>query len=288
MSITLFNQAGAAAGSPRSLRRLFIASTFALALGACSGSGAADDPLAGTAGDEASPSMPPAVSMSAGDDATSTPSSTDEAGPNVTDIDESTLPGSPAASEEDEPEADPDAEAADMSALPAEAALVPDTELCAAVADWDPAWVQFEDEVRLLVNEFRSQPADCGVEGQFEPAAPLTMNPILRCSARLHSLDMFERAYFDHFTPDGVDPYQRMAAAGFEGSLLGENIAQGQRTPEEVMAAWMDSDGHCANIMRSEYTMIGIGYAPGAAARQGKSHFWTQNFGAPFPNRARR
>jgi uncharacterized protein YkwD len=285
MSITLFYQAGASTGSPRSLRRLCIGATLALTLGACSGSGSSDDPVTGESGDEASPSTPLPPAMSAGDDTASTPStpsSTDEDGPNVTDIDESTAPDeSPPVSGEDEPEADPDAEAGSMSVLPAAASLVPDTDLCAPVADWDPAWVQFEDEVLLLVNEFRSQPADCGEEGLFEPAPPLTMNPILRCSARLHSLDMFERAYFDHDTPDGIDPFERMAEAGFVGSGGGENIARGQRSPEEVMAAWMDSDGHCANVMRAAFDTIGVGYHPGAGTRGGTNDYWTQNFGAP-------
>jgi uncharacterized protein YkwD len=136
------------------------------------------------------------------------------------------------------------------------------------------------------VNDFRSQPADCGVEGQFQAAAPLEMEPMLRCSARLHSLDMFEQGFFEHVNLEGLQPQDRMNAAGFQGSFLGENIAQGQRTPEEVMAAWMESDGHCANIMRSEYTLIGIGYAPGATVRGGRSDFWTQNFGTPLRRRS--
>ena len=149
------------------------------------------------------------------------------------------------------------------------------------MADWDPEWVQFEEEVLLLVNEFRSEPADCGTEGQFAAAAPLTMNPILRCSSRLHSLDMFERDFFEHETPDGVDPFERMAEAGFVGSGGGENIALGQSTPEEVMVAWMESDGHCANVMRAAFDTIGVGYHPGAGQRGIGSNYWTQNFGAP-------
>lgn len=259
-----------------SLRRLFIGSSLAMALGACSGS-ESDDTIADARGDEAAPSaMMPSMPAAEGS-APSTPSSTDEDGPNVTDIDESTAPEGQSPSE-NAPDSDA-AEAASMSTLPSDA--VPDTDLCATVADWDPAWVQFEEEVLLLVNEFRAQPADCGVEGQFEPAAPLSMNPILRCSARLHSLDMYERAYFDHDTPDGIDPFERMAEVGFVGSGGGENIALGQRSPEEVMAAWMDSDGHCANVMRAAFDTIGVGYHPGAGTRGGSSNYWTQNFGAP-------
>jgi uncharacterized protein YkwD len=285
MSITLFSNWRRNAGRASSLGGLFLCSSLALALGACSGSDASDDPSADAPGDEAPPSMPAMPSApAADDDAPGAQSGTDEDGPNVTGLDESTAPDGQGSSD-DEPEADPDAEAASMSTP---SAAVPTTDLCAGVADWDPAWVQFEEEVLLLVNEFRSQPADCGVEGQFEAAAPLTMNPILRCSARLHSLDMFERAYFDHDTPDGIDPFQRMAEAGFVGSGGGENIALGQRSPEEVMAAWMESDGHCANVMRAAFDTIGVGYHPGAEARGGSNNYWTQNFGAPSRMRGNR
>jgi uncharacterized protein YkwD len=158
---------------------------------------------------------------------------------------------------------------------------VPGGDYCAAVADWDPEWIQFEEEVLQLVNEARSQPADCGSEGRFAAAAPVVMNAVLRCSARLHSLDMFERQYFGHTNPDGLDPFERMAAAGFHGAGAGENIAVGQTSPEQVMRSWMDSDGHCANVMRPKFALLGVGYHPGAGGRGLGSNFWTQNFGAP-------
>jgi uncharacterized protein YkwD len=159
---------------------------------------------------------------------------------------------------------------------------VPTGEYCALVSAWQPAWTAFEDAVLALVNEARSQPADCHSEGEFPAAQPLVMDPILRCSARLHSLDMFERDYFDHTDPDGKDPFQRMLAAGFRGNGGGENIAMGQTTPEQVMESWMASDGHCANVMRGTYQLLGVGYHPGAGGRGLGSNYWTQNFGVPL------
>lgn len=289
MSITLRNLHGAIWGWQGSFRGLFLGSSLALALGACSGGDASDgpvsddlisdDPVPGDSDDEQTPSRAETPSMPGSEaDAPGASGRADEGGPNVTDIDESTAPSDTPAGDD---EADPDAEAAGMSTSPVGTPELPESELCAAVADWDPAWVALEEEVLLLVNEVRSQPADCGVEGQFEAAAPLTMNPVLRCSARLHSLDMFERDFFAHDTPDGVDPFERMAEAGFVGSGGGENIALGQRTPEEVMVAWMESDGHCANVMRASFDTIGVGYHPGAGMRGDSNNYWTQNFGAP-------
>jgi uncharacterized protein YkwD len=159
---------------------------------------------------------------------------------------------------------------------------VPATAYCAAVADWNPDWAEFEERVLELVNEARAAPADCGSAGAFAAAAPLAMDPILRCSARLHSLDMYERNYFDHTDPDGQNPFQRMGAAGFRGTKAGENIAVGQATPEQVMQSWMASDAHCANVMQSGYRLLGVGYDPGAGGRGLGSNYWTQNFGAPL------
>lgn len=187
----------------------------------------------------------------------------DEDGPEVTGIDD----------------VESEAENSEMTMTPMAPPDVPAGAYCASVEDWDPESVQFEEEVLLLVNENRSRAADCGVEGAFNPAPPLVMDPILRCSARLHSFDMFDQMYFEHDNPEGLTPFQRMSAAGFVGSGGGENIALGQSTPEQVMAAWMDSDGHCANVMRPNFTLIGVGYHPGMGRMS--SNYWTQNFGAP-------
>lgn len=236
--------------------------------------------------------MPPAMSNlgsdsaedgddAAGDDTAGADGPSNEGAPNASGLD-----GSGDALDADSDEegaADPGEGDEEMSLLPE--LEVPAGDYCEAVADWDPEWVQFEEEVLLLVNEFRSEPADCGVEGQFPAAGPLSMDPILRCSARLHSLDMFTRDYFAHDNLDGLDPFERMDAAGFQGGGGGENIALGQQTPEEVMQAWMDSDGHCANVMRGAFDIIGIGYHPGAGQRGLGSNYWTQNFGAPIPMR---
>jgi uncharacterized protein YkwD len=160
---------------------------------------------------------------------------------------------------------------------------VPDGEHCSGVATWDPAWVAFEEEVLRLTNETRARGADCGEEGTFKATTPLTMNAILRCSARLHSQDMGEQEFFDHTNPDGLDPFERMMAAGYRASAMGENIAMGQQTPDEVVQGWTDSDGHCANLMSPMFTEIGVGYWEGESDNRffNGNKLWTQNFGKP-------
>jgi uncharacterized protein YkwD len=159
---------------------------------------------------------------------------------------------------------------------------VPAGEHCAAVAAWDPAWTAFEDEVLMRTNEWRAKGADCGSMGAFGAAPPLTMNAMLRCSSRLHSQDMGVQDYFDHTNLAGEDPFDRMADAGYMGFTMGENIAMGQQTPEEVVNGWIDSDGHCSNIMNDGFTEIGVGYWEGEAESQwfNGNKLWTQNFGA--------
>jgi uncharacterized protein YkwD len=158
---------------------------------------------------------------------------------------------------------------------------VPAIDYCADVADWDPMWSQWEEEVLLIVNENRAAGANCGEAGDFEPAGPLEMDPALRCAARVHSLDMYESGFFDHTNLEGQDPFDRMELAGFSGGSMGENIAQGYGDPAEVMEGWMDSDGHCSNIMGADYTLIGVGYYPGDEGGFGDSNYWTQTFGSP-------
>jgi len=238
------------------------------ALGCSSDTELTTDLPAGASGTQQEPSLSsdsPALGAGSSDGAGSGDDTTSEAGPGLV----GRAPGRA------------DAENTAAPAAGSGSEDVPDSEHCAAVSDWDPEWVQFEEEVLLLVNENRSQEADCGVDGEFAAAAPLVMDPILRCSARLQSLDMFERNFFDHTNPDGKDPFERMDAAGFKGSGAGENIAVGQVSPEQVMNSWMDSDGHCSNVMRPNYTMLGVGYHPGAGGRGLGSNYWTQNFGAP-------
>lgn len=154
---------------------------------------------------------------------------------------------------------------------------------CDDLDDWDPAWADFEDEVLALSNEAREKGHDCDSEGSFGPAAPLTMEPRLRCAARAHSAYMAEHGEFDHIQArTGSDPFDRIADTGYQFSAAGENIALGQRTPAEVVAGWLDSDGHCANIMSPDFRELGVGYALGSGAPIGSSEaaYWTQVFGS--------
>lgn len=148
---------------------------------------------------------------------------------------------------------------------------------CNGGDDWPAGWQDFEWGVLEETNRFRAMGYNCRSGGNFGPAGPLEMDAVIQVAARGHSIEMGEMRFFDHTSPDGREFDDRMRNAGFSGgSPWGENIAAGQRTPREVVAGWMDSDGHCANIMNPSFRVIGIGYANVEGSPLG--HYWTQNF----------
>jgi uncharacterized protein YkwD len=104
----------------------------------------------------------------------------------------------------------------------------------------------------------------------------LVLDPRLAAAARSHSADMAQTGYFGHTAPDGSGPADRMREAGYETrSGWAENIALGQPTANAVMAAWMGSEGHRANILNCDLKAIGIGAARSANGQL----YWTQVFG---------
>ncbi|RME23812.1 MAG: CAP domain-containing protein, partial [Deltaproteobacteria bacterium] len=146
------------------------------------------------------------------------------------------------------------------------------------IADWPEAWARYEEQVVELTNQARAEGQDCGSYGVYPPAGPVSMDPAIQCAARYHSLWMAENNVFDHYSTGGDlgdDPWTRMANAGFTGSPTGENIAAGYRSPAEVVQGWIDSDGHCANLMNADATLIGVGYAEGGSY----GTYWTQDYG---------
>ncbi|WP_405388370.1 CAP domain-containing protein [Streptomyces sp. NBC_01102] len=126
-----------------------------------------------------------------------------------------------------------------------------------------PADTSVQAEVLALVNQERAK-VGC---------SPVTARASLTALAQAFSEDMAARGFFDHTDPDGATPWDRAAKAGVEG-LGGENIARGQADAQAVMDAWMNSDGHRANILNCDYTTLGVGVHNGSGGP-----WWTQDFG---------
>jgi uncharacterized protein YkwD len=128
-----------------------------------------------------------------------------------------------------------------------------------------------------LVNAARSHARKCGRE-RYPAAPPLGVSRDLNDAAADHARDMARKKYFEHRGRDGSEPKDRVLRAGYKSRLTGENIALGPESAEEVVAGWLDSPGHCANIMDARFQDIGVGVATGRGRGQ---IYWVQNFGTP-------
>ncbi|MFF7729077.1 CAP domain-containing protein [Streptomyces sp. NPDC008001] len=105
--------------------------------------------------------------------------------------------------------------------------------------------------------------------------SPVSVNAKLQAAAQGHSDDMAARDYYDHTSPDGKSPGDRITAAGYHWSTYGENIFKSPRDARTAMDGWMKSPGHRANILNCSFKEIGVGIN---FASNGP--WWTQNFGA--------
>lgn len=119
----------------------------------------------------------------------------------------------------------------------------------------------FEQKVVELTNAERAK----------QGLKPLKLDTELSKVARIKSQDMKDKNYFDHNSPTYGSPFDMMKKFGISYNYAGENIAQGQRSPEEVVKAWMNSQGHRENIMNPNYTHIGVGHVA-------DNNYWTQMF----------
>ena len=120
---------------------------------------------------------------------------------------------------------------------------------------------QFEQQVVELTNQER---AKAGL-------SPLKVDLELSRVARIKSQDMRDQGYFNHNSPTYGSPFDMMRNFGISYRTAGENIAMGQRSPQEVVNAWMNSDGHRRNILNPNFTHIGVGYVA-------DGNYWTQQF----------
>ena len=153
-----------------------------------------------------------------------------------------------------------------LSLLASLAILVGSTNVFAATAPTTATTTStsvsaYENKVLQLVN----------AERQKAGLPALKMDESLRNVARKKSQDMQAKKYFSHTSPTYGSPFDMMKKFGITYKTAGENIAMGQKTPEAVVKAWMNSPGHRANILKRGFTHIGVGYVANGS-------YWTQMF----------
>ena len=129
-----------------------------------------------------------------------------------------------------------------------------------------------------LVNDVRARGTRCGGR-TFAPAPPLSLSGPLGSVALGHAADMAEHSYFEHQDLSGQSPADRVRAVGYREKLVGENIAYGPESVDEVMRGWLDSPGHCENIMDPRFAEMGLALATGHGSRHGL--YWVQVLAEP-------
>ena len=132
--------------------------------------------------------------------------------------------------------------------------------------------------VLQLVNEVRANGTSCG-ERSFGPAPPLQMSGTLDSVASEHAVDMARHDYFEHVDLNGHTPADRVRATGYRERLVGENIAYGPTSADEVVQGWLHSTGHCENIMDPRFVEMGLAAASGRGSRRGL--YWDQVLAEP-------
>jgi uncharacterized protein YkwD len=151
----------------------------------------------------------------------------------------------------------------------------------------------FKQALIDAVNAVRADTQDCGAKGIFEPAPPLKWSQKLYKAAYEHTRDMALHAHVEHsgtalasdWTAQDLNLnraskfYERVANAGYIFTKTAENVAAGTNidTAQDVVDAWMKSDGHCANLMDKDYEEFGVSLVEYNSKYR---YYWTQLFGS--------
>jgi len=128
-----------------------------------------------------------------------------------------------------------------------------------------------KEKLLRLVNEVRATGCNCGND-YYPPVNAVVWNEQLEEAAQKHSTDMKKHKDLNHEGSDGSSAGDRINATGYSWNTYGENIAVGYPTEEKVIQGWLQSIGHCKNIMNGNFTQMGV-------ATSGA--YWTQVFARP-------
>ena len=132
--------------------------------------------------------------------------------------------------------------------------------------------------VLALVNEARAKQRRCGRK-KMNAAPALTLSPLLTKAAAVQAADQAAHNYMGHRASDGSEVGVRVTRTGYRWSSVGENVAAGQPDADTVVKAWLDSPGHCENIMGPQFREMGVAFV--AAPKSDLRMLWAQVFGTP-------
>ncbi|MFN8255169.1 MAG: CAP domain-containing protein [Bacteroidales bacterium] len=138
-----------------------------------------------------------------------------------------------------------------------------------SIQDNSMAEIISKNKLLDMVNDIRSKGCNCGTT-YMPPVKELEWDYQLERAAVSHSIDMNVNGYFSHTSLDGATFADRINGTDYEGSPGGENIAMGYNSEEDVFNGWLNSPGHCMNMMNGGFTDIAVGKS---------GSYWTMNFG---------
>jgi uncharacterized protein YkwD len=133
----------------------------------------------------------------------------------------------------------------------------------------------FKADILREVNKVRAEGCRCG-QDDMPPVAALSWDSKLEKTAGIHADDMLKHNFFGHKGSDHSMLDKRLVKTGYTWSAIGENLAKGYKTVDEVVEGWINSPGHCAILMDAEFTEAGAVY---------KSPYWVMVFAAPLQKR---
>jgi uncharacterized protein YkwD len=137
---------------------------------------------------------------------------------------------------------------------------------------------EVQQRVLALVNAARAAGRRCGNK-RFDAAPPLARSAALEQAALVQARDLAKRGSLGHRGSDGSEPADRVTRTGYAWSAVAENVAAGAATAQEVVAGWLSSPSHCANLMNPQFTEMGVAYA---LTQRGHGRiYWAQVFGVP-------
>lgn len=132
--------------------------------------------------------------------------------------------------------------------------------------------------VLAAANRARAAPRRCGTQ-PFAAGPALVRSARLEAIARAYAQDMAAHGYMSHTARDGSSPAQRVTRGGYRWLATGENLASGLTDPEALVAGWLASPEHCANLMDPAYTELGVGFAVNARTAPGS--YWALELARP-------
>ena len=188
--------------------------------------------------------------------------------PNVPSKPEST-PNNPSTTPQQKPESTPSTPSTTPQQKPESTPSTPSTnpeQKPESTPEQKPStdFSSYQQQVLDLVNAERTK----------RGISALTLDSNLSSVATKKSQDMVNKNYFDHTSPTYGSPFDMMKQFGISYRTAGENIAKGQKTPQEVVTAWMNSEGHRKNILNPNFTNLGVGIAKDYKG----TTYWTQMF----------